>query len=72
MQLAVGFEMKPGLTCVAYDSTKNVVMAVQQGSFQPYVTWKYDWDADHREYVTWASHYFTDIVDAAKDFRGRI
>jgi hypothetical protein len=69
--IAVGFKMKEGLTCIAYDHTRKVAFAVQIGSYEPYVTWKYDWDPDHLEYVFWAGHYFRDVVNAATDFRER-
>lgn len=70
LHIAVGFPMKEGLTCIAYKF--DVVLAVQSGAFEPYVTWKYDWDSDTNEYVFWAGHYFRDIANAARDFKERV
>lgn len=69
--IAVGFELRPGITTIAYDTERDLVLCVVQGSFDPYVSWKYKWDDERLVYDTWSGHYSRTIEDMAQDWATR-
>ena len=49
-------------------AANGAVIFAHTGSVQPYVTWRWN-GTDLRS--TWSGNYFSDLVEAAKDFGAR-